>query len=760
MFGRDDWTLFRNISTLGQKAGVPRHKLAALVLKELADNALDAGARCELSVMPDGWYRVADDGPGIDGDNEEIARLFSIRRPLSSTKLFRLPMRGALGNGLRVVAGAVLACGGGLRVRTRGRWLTLRPMDDGHTSVVDVEPAAAEGTAVEVRFAGELAVSSDRTLSMARAAVAMRGVSKFEGKTNPWWYDSDSFFEMLNAAGGQRLGDLLDNVAGMRTGMLMALPLASDEKPYRAMRCEGVTRAQAEAILAALREGAKPAKPSVLGEVGAFTMPSNGYAKKVGSYKLAPGVGKLGAELPAVVEVWATRVDDRPACSVFVNRTPVTADVNTYAGGAGHRAETSIFGCGLRHYFKTGRQPMSMVVCVTTPYMAITTDGKEPNLEPLFGTIAEAVAAACRKARLPRSEEGRPASKRDIILGSLDEAVAKASGGGEHRFSLRQLFYAVRPFVLEAGGEEPDYGYFSSVIGEWEKERGPIRGIYRDARGVLYHPHTGETIALGTLNVEKYRRPEYRFNKVLYVEKGGFFELLKDARWPERHDCALMTSQGFASGAARDLLDLIGDTDEEMLFFCVHDADGPGTGIYQALVEETKSRRALRVKVINLGLDPAEAVGMGLATEKVERKKGKVPVADYIKDGPQGWKWEEWLQSTRVELNSMTSPQFLRWLDGKMEDHDRLGKVLPPRETMADALRVVAEKKVREAVVARILASSDLEAQVRRLMLMTDLPGEWDLADSVREHLKYNRAVPWEKPLEEIAEKAVREAVR
>jgi hypothetical protein len=41
-------------------------------------------------------------------------RCFSINRPMVSTKLLRLPTRGALGNGLRVVTGAVLASGGSL----------------------------------------------------------------------------------------------------------------------------------------------------------------------------------------------------------------------------------------------------------------------------------------------------------------------------------------------------------------------------------------------------------------------------------------------------------------------------------------------------------------------------------------------------------------------------------------------------------------------------------------------------------------------
>jgi len=94
--------LFRNVNTLGQKAGVPADRLAALIVKELVDNALDAGASVTLEGGEDGRYTVTDDGPGIPGTDEEVARLFSIRRPLQSSKVLRLPTRGALGNGLRV----------------------------------------------------------------------------------------------------------------------------------------------------------------------------------------------------------------------------------------------------------------------------------------------------------------------------------------------------------------------------------------------------------------------------------------------------------------------------------------------------------------------------------------------------------------------------------------------------------------------------------------------------------------------------------
>ena len=45
-FRREDWALFRTIEGLQQRAGVPKEQLRRLVLKELADNGLDNGARC------------------------------------------------------------------------------------------------------------------------------------------------------------------------------------------------------------------------------------------------------------------------------------------------------------------------------------------------------------------------------------------------------------------------------------------------------------------------------------------------------------------------------------------------------------------------------------------------------------------------------------------------------------------------------------------------------------------------------------------
>ena len=760
MFSRDDWTLFRNINTLGQKAGVPRDRLAALVLKELVDNALDAGAKVTAEEL-DGAFLISDDGPGIPGTDEEVAGLFSIRRPLTSTKLYRLPTRGALGNGLRVVAGSVLASGGALRVRTGGRWLRLTPLDDGSTGVENEGPANPIGTSVEVSFGSGLETAGG--LSMATLAIRMRGESRYEGPSSPHWYDSDAFYELLQASRDTPVFDIA-TALGVSTDKLLAATLdAGLVSTVYATSAASIQREVAEKVLSVFRFGTKPPKPAKLGVVGESVFANHGYAKKIGALTTTPARGGYKGDVPVVVEAWAVKLDksDSPEARIFVNRTPITARVNCGMRGGG-KGEMWITGCGLNHYFPCGRTPMQVTLCVTAPYMPITTDGKEPNLQPIFDLVTEAIKSATRKAKLATSA-GRQESKASMIGSVLGDAINKASDYRAHRFSLRQLFYATREMLQDRGvTEEPDYGYFGAVIGQIEQDTGrDIPGMYRDARGQLYHPHTGETIALGTLNVEKYHRPEYRFNKVLYVEKGGFFPLLIDEKWAERHDCALLTSQGFASRAARDVIDLLGDSDEPLEFFCVHDADGPGTLIYEALVEGTLARPGRRVKVTNLGLEPWEAEGMGLQSEKVDRKRGAVPVADYIRDAAYlrskgNRNWETWLQTGRFELNAMSSSVFLRWLDEKMERFSRNTKVIPPRAVLADRFKAHAHAVIREQLIAKAIRDLGIEAHAQELADCVETP--MGLSMDVERAL-FESPNPWEAPLNEMASAAARTAL-
>jgi Topoisomerase 6 subunit A/Spo11, Toprim domain len=340
------------------------------------------------------------------------------------------------------------------------------------------------------------------------------------------------------------------------------------------------------------------------------------------------------------------------------------------------------------------------------------------------------------------------------VLDNLDEVIASVSGDGAFRFNQRQLLYALRPIVKNEIGKELQVVNFNTIISDYENEHGEIPLMYREPRGSIYHPHRDETITLGTLMVEEYARPVWTFNKLVYIEKEGFAEALKAVRWGERHDCAVLSSKGFSTRAAKDLIDKLAEHDEVIKVFCVHDADAPGSMIYETLQEATRARGARKIEIVNLGLEPWEAVAMGLAVEDVEKTDRRRPVAEYVRErrgrAPGGGSWEEWFQTHRVELNAMTTPQFITWLDGKMAEHGN-GKLVPPPDVLTTELDERIEDKVRAAVRERILREAGFEDQVATEVAAIRRPSATVLAKGVRQSFKQEPDREWRDHIEEVA---------
>ena len=157
------------------------------------------------------------------------------------------------------------------------------------------------------------------------------------------------------------------------------------------------------------------------------------YAKNLGTLKLEPGRGKLGAELPYTVEVWCNQsCSDIDYVTVLVNRTPVTGVVQI--DRAKEKTAVTIFGCNLGYQFTVGRKPVELVVNVQIPYMPITSNGKEPDLELFKHDIQDAIATAARRCqRANPSIKGT--TQNNVILDNLAMAIGHSSGSGVYRFS-------------------------------------------------------------------------------------------------------------------------------------------------------------------------------------------------------------------------------------------------------------------------------------------------------------------------------------
>ncbi|MDY8111123.1 ATP-binding protein [Fulvimarina sp. 2208YS6-2-32] len=746
-FERADWTLFRSINTLPQKAGVPVSQLRRLVLKELADNALDAGGNVRVRKLDDTGDRwaIEDDGPGIDP--AIVPHLFSINRPLASSKLRRMPTRGAMGNGLRVVAGSVIASSGALEVRTRNTRLVLKPQDDGST-IAKAEPCDhATGTTIEITFGADMPKDEIRHPEIwANRAARLNVGESYGGRSSPYWYDRDSFYELLQAAGDRTVRDLIaefDGCSGAKAGKVAAA--------FKGRSCASMTRDDAANLHDAARAASAPVNPKRLGLVGDVYGFPTAHAVERGEFQT--GAREPTALLPFVVEAWVGAKNESGMTTAFtVNRTPIAGNVRAYR----EKGKIELYGCGLSHEIESPGKGLAIYLNVTTPYCPITTDGKEPDLEPFAFAIMKAVKDAARRAKkaLPKVAASDRITAKSVVLDNVQEAVEKASGGGLYRFNQRQLFYVLRPAVIAATGAELSYKNFEGIITDYETENGDVPGMYRDPRGTLYHPHEGRTIPLGTLAVEDYERPSWTFNKVLYIEKEGPFEALKSAKWPERHDCALLTSKGYTTRAVKDLLDLLDADGEPITVFCIHDADAAGTMIYQTLQEETRARPTRRtVEIVNLGLDPWEAIDMGLEIERIDARDRKGAVARYVVDRPDGSEWQRWLMAQRIELNAMTTPQFIEWLDGKMAAHEG-EKVVPPVEVIKSEMRDRTADHVRRDITERVLREARIDQQVRSALEGIEEPDAAALSDATRQWLSNHRSEPWRTFVDAEARKA------
>jgi hypothetical protein len=166
--------------------------------------------------------------------------------------------------------------------------------------------------------------------------------------------------------------------------------------------------------------------------------------------------------------------------------------------------------------------------------------------------------------------------------------------------------------------------------------------------------------------------------------------------------------------------------------------------IYEALQNETHTRPGRKVTIINLGLEPDEAIRMGLQIEPVEKKEKRLGVGAYVSP-----KWAEWLQTHRSELNAMPSETFLTWLDRKMEEHGQK-KLMPPIPVIGAQLRTDTEKAIRDYLTDIILDDVNLDEQVNRILETVEL--EPDTAHAITYfRLRDNSAQSWRAPIEKYA---------
>jgi hypothetical protein len=358
----------------------------------------------------------------------------------------------------------------------------------------------------------------------------------------------------------------------------------------------------------------------------------------------------------------------------------------------------------------------------------------------------------------------------DVADAILPGAYQHASGGGRYTVAKRQFFYACREAFKKRTGRELEYTYFANTLLVQYLNRHPETAAWKvtaDPRGTLTIPNAGHKVRVpvGTIPIDNHllqagqrydpfavdaaMRVEWpslaagrRYQAVLYIEKEGFEPLLEEAKIAERYDLAIISCKGQSVVAARRFVDRVCALGRGVPLLVVHDFDKAGFEIAQRLTtvsdwaedyDRVTYRFQNEIDVHDLGLRLEDVEAYDLADERCEFK------GHFAADSIATKEEKAFLRSgRRVELNAFTSPQFIEWLEAKLDDH------LPERLIPADDVLVDAYR--RALIVAKVNATiravlDNAVAAARTATVPTAL------RQQLREHMEVDDEQAWDKAL-------------
>jgi hypothetical protein len=314
---------------------------------------------------------------------------------------------------------------------------------------------------------------------------------------------------------------------------------------------------------------------------------------------------------------------------------------------------------------------------------------------------------------------GRPAADWSLIRAVFQvmRQAVKAAAGALGRVSAHTLFYHVRPLIQPLTGRELTSDYFEqTLLPAYRREVGPLPEVYYEPRGILYEPHTGKAVPLGTREVESYTFPAWLYDKILFIEKKGLWPVIEAARLAERYDMAVVAGEGYATEACRVLF-ASAEKGQDYQLYVYHDADPHGYNIGRTLREETERMPGHRIKVIDLGLRLGDAIRLGLPAEEFTRKKAlprgltlDAVEREYFGGRPAGPK--SWI-CRRVELNAFSGPGLIDNIERGLEASGVRGKVIPPDPILVQQLKADVRIAARRAVEAEWAERIDSEVECR-----------------------------------------------
>ncbi len=590
------------------------------------------------------------------------------------------------------------------------------------------------------------------------------------------WFDIQSFTRLVRAyvreGDDLPLGEFIKKFRGFSS---RAKAAAAREMVPKARKLSDLSDGDVAGLFVAMRNAVKEPSHKVLGDplgeehlVGALRRIYGAPGDKRSWYSKPIKTTLNGA--PAIVEAAVLEVENKlevldggvlrskgGALFVGLNHSPTYEDPLGEIYFEHPNDNVAASGFGIRGFLKDakvfGQVESHHVAAVhITAAVPATTDFGKTTLSLDDDDLAEAAAVALWKvsqdiykeararerdaARAERDAERRARNRAKPTLNKAEacyevmwEAYAYSTGDGALPTMARDLYYAVRNRIERYGydADELAYGYFANIVlPAYRREIQELPLVEYAPRGSLYEPHDGEEVQLGTRSVAEYNFPDYLFDKILYIEKKGRVGILKAAGVDKRHDMALIGGQGYATEAVRKLFESAEEGDYQL--FVLHDADRNGYGIARTLREETKRMPGYSVDVIDIGLELADALALGKRPEtqtvdsrldtKVEAELTDLEREYFVGEEhtvtKNGKEKPQWVVK-RIELNDLSSPQLVEYVESKLKEKEARGKVVPPEGEMASLAEDLYQEKLRAWVghaIDETLRTDELKAKM------------------------------------------------
>lgn len=770
---------FLSEQELAKQIGYDRDYWPLVIAKELIDNSLDA---CEeVDTLPDislvvteSSIEVTDNGPGFPPDTIRGMLDFNVRE--SSRNAYRSLTRGAQGNAGKCIIAAPFVLADGtpdpVIIESLGVRHEIRVTVDRLAQEPRVEHAmepsnVKSGTRVYVPLACSIDdAQQDEFLHLARGYVAVNPHLQlsicvdffdhvFERTSEqctkwtsahpdpPAWYDLPAFERLVASCvhkdrqnGDDRpLGKFLATFAGLR-GSAACRTVAAEAGLTRCrlsalVNGDGLDSAKTRTILNAMQAHTTAPKPKKLGLIGRqhTQRTLDQWTHLAGEVTYKAICGEVDG-LPFTVEAaFAVKEDRDQDCDLFaaVNFSPTV------------RSFSRAIEWELQEQYVYNSSPVVVLVHVATPAPEYTNHGKtalalKGDISEALGKCIRSVTAAWAKEARNRTRDAqrapklvrRPKAKKTSIRAAcfavMEQAVAKASSGGECRgFSARDLYYAARALMQEHTPASLTQAYFEQIVDQWEIEHGLIPGRYREARGHLSEPHSDKRTPLGTREVDDYAIPEHEYQAIVYIEKRGLESQLLWGRIPQRYDVAIMASEGYASRAGKALMQAA-QRGHKIKVICFHDADPAGYEIFRTLAQSSGAHE-FSFQVFDAGLHLEEALEMGLATETFVRKKALPKNLELtklereyftgksftLKDDKKAWR------AQRVELNALSCDpaKFCQWVESKLHQFGITKKLVPGNSVVSQTAEVVRDVLATRRVIEFLRRMLDFEEMAR-----------------------------------------------